>query len=60
MSLHGGHGLGSTPNSAHNRSAPPTLGQHNEEILREELGLSREEIQALRDAKAIGERPAFA
>ena len=41
------------------RSASPTLGQHNDEILRE-LGLSSGEIQALRDAKAIGERPAFA
>ena len=42
------------------RAASPTLGQHNAQILREELGLSDAEIQALRDAKVIGERPAFA
>jgi crotonobetainyl-CoA:carnitine CoA-transferase CaiB-like acyl-CoA transferase len=42
------------------RAASPTLGQHNAEVLRQELGLSDAEIQALRDAKVIGERPAFA
>jgi crotonobetainyl-CoA:carnitine CoA-transferase CaiB-like acyl-CoA transferase len=40
-------------------SPPPTLGQHNAEVLREELGLSDEEIEALREAKVIGERPSF-
>ena len=29
------------------RSPPPMLGQHNREILQEELGLSDEEIDAL-------------
>jgi crotonobetainyl-CoA:carnitine CoA-transferase CaiB-like acyl-CoA transferase len=38
---------------------PPTLGQHNDEILGGELGLSREEIRDLRERKIIGERPAF-
>ncbi len=36
---------------------PPTLGQHNEEILGGELGLSSDEIRALREAKVIGETP---
>jgi crotonobetainyl-CoA:carnitine CoA-transferase CaiB-like acyl-CoA transferase len=40
------------------RSPPPTLGQHNDEVLLE-LGLSEEEIAQLREAKVIGERPAF-
>jgi crotonobetainyl-CoA:carnitine CoA-transferase CaiB-like acyl-CoA transferase len=40
------------------RSPPPTLGQHNDEVLLE-LGLSEEEIARLREAKVIGERPAF-
>ncbi len=41
------------------RRPPPTLGQHNDEILGEELGLSTEERAALRDKKVIGERPSF-
>lgn len=41
------------------RSPPPTLGQHNDDILRGELGLSAEEIDDLRARKIIGERPAF-
>jgi len=40
-------------------SPPPTLGQHNEEILCGELGLSHEELEDLRRRKIIGERPAF-
>jgi len=40
-------------------SPPPTLGQDNEQILRQELGLSTEEIEALRARKIIGERPSF-
>jgi crotonobetainyl-CoA:carnitine CoA-transferase CaiB-like acyl-CoA transferase len=40
------------------RRGPPTLGQHNEELLRE-LGLGDAEIEALREQKVIGERPAF-
>lgn len=34
-------------------SAPPTLGQHTEEVLTSLLGLSRDEIQALRDEGVI-------
>jgi crotonobetainyl-CoA:carnitine CoA-transferase CaiB-like acyl-CoA transferase len=37
-------------------SASPVFGQHNNEILAE-LGYSAEEIQALLDAKAIGDSP---
>jgi crotonobetainyl-CoA:carnitine CoA-transferase CaiB-like acyl-CoA transferase len=39
------------------RSAPPTLGQHNEAVLAGELGLSPEEIAELRRKQVIGERP---
>lgn len=39
----------------HHRSAPPTLGQHNAEVL-SELGLSAEQIEALRAGDVIGER----
>lgn len=39
----------------HHRCAPPTLGQHNDEILRD-LGLSHDELVALRDERVIGER----
>ncbi|NIN52710.1 MAG: CoA transferase [Nitrososphaeria archaeon] len=35
------------------RIPPPTLGQHNEEILRELLDLSREKIEALREGGII-------
>jgi crotonobetainyl-CoA:carnitine CoA-transferase CaiB-like acyl-CoA transferase len=38
---------------------PPTLGQHNDELLGGELGLSPEEIQDLRRRRVIGERPTF-
>jgi crotonobetainyl-CoA:carnitine CoA-transferase CaiB-like acyl-CoA transferase len=37
------------------RFAPPTLGQHNDEIL-SGLGLSRDELAALRRDRVIGER----
>lgn len=37
----------------------PTLGQHNEEVLREQLGLSDEELEELREAKIIGTLPNF-
>ncbi|MCV7411713.1 acyl-CoA hydratase [Mycobacterium florentinum] len=39
----------------HHRSAPPTLGQHNAEILRA-LGLSDDDVAALRAERVIGER----
>lgn len=39
----------------HHHSAPPTLGQHNDEILRG-LGLSDDEVATLRDQRVIGER----
>ena len=41
------------------RSPPPTLGQHNDEILNGELGLSKVEIDELREQQIIGERPSF-
>jgi crotonobetainyl-CoA:carnitine CoA-transferase CaiB-like acyl-CoA transferase len=40
----------------HHRGAPPTLGQHNDEILRG-LGLSEGELATLRAERVIGERP---
>jgi crotonobetainyl-CoA:carnitine CoA-transferase CaiB-like acyl-CoA transferase len=39
----------------HHRAVSPTLGQHNGEILRG-LGLSDDEVAALRDQRVIGER----
>jgi crotonobetainyl-CoA:carnitine CoA-transferase CaiB-like acyl-CoA transferase len=45
-----------TPGPArHHRFAPPTLGQHNDEIL-SGLGLSRDELAALRRDRIIGDR----
>ncbi|MEE8474424.1 MAG: CoA transferase [Myxococcota bacterium] len=41
------------------RSSPPTLGQHNREILCGELGLSEEEFEALLEKQIIGDRPSF-
>ena len=38
-------------------SPPPTLGQHNDEVLRQVVGLGEEEIEALRAEEIIGERP---
>jgi crotonobetainyl-CoA:carnitine CoA-transferase CaiB-like acyl-CoA transferase len=39
------------------RLPPPTLGQHNEEVLRDVLGLGGDEIEALRSDGIIGDRP---
>jgi crotonobetainyl-CoA:carnitine CoA-transferase CaiB-like acyl-CoA transferase len=41
--------------SRHHRFAPPTLGQHNEEILRG-LGLTDDELDDLRARRVIGEK----
>ncbi len=41
------------------RHAAPILGEHNDEVLREKLGLSDDEIAKLRSDKVIGERPTF-
>jgi crotonobetainyl-CoA:carnitine CoA-transferase CaiB-like acyl-CoA transferase len=46
------------PRALHTRPAP-MLGEHTEEVLREELGVSEEEIEALRKAQVIGKRPSF-
>jgi crotonobetainyl-CoA:carnitine CoA-transferase CaiB-like acyl-CoA transferase len=44
-----------TPGPAsHHRTVAPTLGQHNDEILRS-LGLSDAELATLRDERVIGE-----
>jgi crotonobetainyl-CoA:carnitine CoA-transferase CaiB-like acyl-CoA transferase len=43
--------LSDTPGSV--RSAPPALGQHTEQILRDDCGLSATEIEALRVSKTI-------
>jgi crotonobetainyl-CoA:carnitine CoA-transferase CaiB-like acyl-CoA transferase len=39
----------------HHRFGAPTLGQHNDDVLGGELGLSAEELAELRAAKIIGE-----
>ncbi|MCT7661195.1 CaiB/BaiF CoA transferase family protein [Mycobacterium deserti] len=41
--------------SRHHRTPSPTLGQHNDGVLRA-LGLTREEISALREQHVVGER----
>jgi hypothetical protein len=35
------------------------MGQHNEEVLGGELGLSSSEIEALREKQVIGNQPDF-
>jgi len=41
------------------RLPAPMLGQHNDEVLREKLGLSDDELAKLRSDRVIGERPTF-
>jgi crotonobetainyl-CoA:carnitine CoA-transferase CaiB-like acyl-CoA transferase len=41
------------------RRPAPSLGQHNDEVLTELLGLSEDELKELREAGVIGERPSF-
>jgi crotonobetainyl-CoA:carnitine CoA-transferase CaiB-like acyl-CoA transferase len=41
------------------RRPPPTLGQHNAEILGDELGLSPEDLARLEEMEIIGTRPRF-
>ena len=41
------------------RRPSPTLGQHNDEVLTELLGLSEDELAELRESGVIGERPSF-
>jgi crotonobetainyl-CoA:carnitine CoA-transferase CaiB-like acyl-CoA transferase len=43
--------LSGTPGAV--RCAPPTLGQHTDEILRADLGYSEEEIATLREARVV-------
>ena len=40
-------------------SPPPTLGQHNREILQGELGISDAELDRLEAERIIGNRPSF-
>jgi crotonobetainyl-CoA:carnitine CoA-transferase CaiB-like acyl-CoA transferase len=46
------------PRALHRRP-PPVLGQHNDEVLGDELGLSKDELARLREEGIIGERPSF-
>jgi formyl-CoA transferase/CoA:oxalate CoA-transferase len=44
--------LSATPAAA--RTPPPSLGQHTTAILRDDLGLSGVEIEALQESGAVG------
>jgi crotonobetainyl-CoA:carnitine CoA-transferase CaiB-like acyl-CoA transferase len=52
-------GLPFRPSPAHGwcHSPPPTLGQHNDEVLGGELGLPPSELDELRRRQVIGDRP---
>ena len=39
------------------RTPPPTLGQHNEDVLVGELGVGRDELGRLRATAVVGDRP---
>ncbi len=41
------------------RSPPPTLGQHNREVLQSELGIDDKELAQLEADGIIGTRPSF-
>lgn len=41
------------------RRPSPTLGQHNEEVLQGELGMTSDELEELRTHQTIGTRPSF-
>jgi crotonobetainyl-CoA:carnitine CoA-transferase CaiB-like acyl-CoA transferase len=45
------------PDAGWCRRPPPTLGQHNDEVLGDEAGLSSQERAELRRAQVIGDRP---
>jgi crotonobetainyl-CoA:carnitine CoA-transferase CaiB-like acyl-CoA transferase len=40
-------------------SPPPTLGQHNREVLQSELGITEAELKRLETTGIIGNRPSF-
>ncbi len=42
---------------AHHAAPPPLLGEHNDEVLAGELGLSEAELMALRADGIVGEVP---
>ena len=41
------------------RAPPPTLGQHNREVLHSELGIDDQEFDRLETEGVIGTRPSF-
>jgi crotonobetainyl-CoA:carnitine CoA-transferase CaiB-like acyl-CoA transferase len=41
------------------RTPPPTLGQHNREVLQNELGIDNREFERLEEEGIIGTRPSF-
>lgn len=52
--LHG-HPLHFSDTERQLRSGPPELGKHTDEVLNEMMGLSRDEIERLRDSGVIGD-----